>query len=306
MKKWIYYLSLCLSLICLCSCSPQKSSSAANHLTITTTFYPMYFFTKEIAGKQADVIMLNQGNSEIHDYEPSAKDLAQIEKSQLFIYNSQDLETFVPRLLPVLKQDSSVRVIEASQGIRLHTEHEEGKHHNHQHEADPHVWLDPVLAARESRTIYQAICQADPKHKAYYTARFQKLERNLAQLNQRFQQQLTPLKQRHFVTQHAAFYYLAHQYHLEQVPISGIDPELEPSAKELAHIQKFMQVEDIHTIFVEVNANSKVAQSIQKATGAKLSYLSTLESVSSAEQAKGDNYFSLMEENLSHLVQALS
>ena len=55
-------------------------------------------------------------------------------------------------------------------------------------------------------------------------------------------------KQKNFVTQHTAFHYLALDYGLNQVGITGISPEAEPSAARLAELTKYVKENDIKII----------------------------------------------------------
>src|SRR6476660_2149343 len=62
-------------------------SSSNNKILVTTSFYPLYFFTKEITGDLANVVNITPSGVEPHDYEPSTSDIATIEKSNLLILN---------------------------------------------------------------------------------------------------------------------------------------------------------------------------------------------------------------------------
>lgn len=299
-RKIAYYLLLGMfGMLLLTGCQSQGKSnpSKQNSFEITTTFYPMYYFTKEIVQNKASVKMLTPSNTEPHDYEPSAKDISQIEKSHLFIYNADDLETWVPSVKSVIQTDSSVKMIKASQGISLLKDEEHGN--------DPHVWLDPVLAKKEVKTIAKAIIKADPKHQAFYRKNERKLLQRLEQLNKEYRTMTQHAKHKTFVTQHAAFSYLAHQYGLTQEAISGIDPEQEPSPKQLAQIEQKVKKQGIRYIYVEEQASSKVAQTVKNATGATLLPLNTLESLSYKEQKEGQNYFTVMNQNLKSLQKSL-
>ena len=300
MKKYLILCNLLL-LVTLVGCGQTKKT--AKTFNITTSFYPMYYFAKEIVKDKAEVTMITPTNTEPHDYEPSAKAIAKIENSSLFIYNSEAMETWVNSIKKTVTNDSTVTFVKASQGIPLEEEaHSESeKHHDHQHELDPHVWLDPMLAKKEVQTMTKAIIQKDEKNKSYYEKNSQKLQERLDQLNQKFQRKAKQAKNKTFVTQHAAFGYLAKQYGLHQEAIAGIDPEQEPSPKELANIEKLVKKEKIRYIYTEETSSSKVAQTVKNATGATLLTLNTLESVSKQEQKQGKNYFTIMEDNLNQL-----
>ena len=55
-------------------------------------FYPMYDFTKEIVGDEGNVKLLIPAGTEPHDFEPSAKERAEISDADVFVYNSSDME----------------------------------------------------------------------------------------------------------------------------------------------------------------------------------------------------------------------
>lgn len=306
MKKKALLFILLLPLLVGCSAKHDENKK----LTISTSFYPMYYFTKEIVKDKATVTMVTPSNTEPHDYEPSAKVMANISDSSLFIYNSEAMETWVPNLKKTLADNSNVTFVKASKGIQLTEESPNNDVHKNQHEdkehsLDPHVWLNPVLAKKEVQTITSAIIKKDPDNKETYEKNSAVIQKKLDQLNQQFIQATKNAKHKTFVTQHAAFGYLARQYGLKQKSIAGIDPEQEPTPKELAHIESFVKKEKIHYIYTEETASSKVAKTVKEATDTTLLPLNTLESVSEKEQKEGQNYFTIMENNLNNLKKTL-
>lgn len=313
MKKQIKFIILAIATITFAACGKQQvennSNKEAEKLSIVTSFYPMYDFTKNITQDKADVSMLIDGGVEPHDFEPSAKDMAKIQNADVFVYNSNELETWVESVLKNI-DTSKVTVIEASEGITLlegthshdedeedHEEHEE----EHSHVYDPHVWLDPVLAKQEVETISHAIIDHDKSNADYYAKNTADYTKKLNELNEAFSTELKNAQNRKFVTQHTAFSYLAKEYDLEQVAISGISPDQEPTPKELKEIEDFVKSEKIEVIYTESSASPKIAKTISSATGAKLEVLNPLESLSKAEQDTGEDYISTMTKNLEAL-----
>lgn len=71
------------------ACSSTNDAKVSNDkdgkLEIVTTFYPMYDFTKNIVGDEANVDLMVPAGSEPHDYEPSAKDMAKL-MMLMFLY----------------------------------------------------------------------------------------------------------------------------------------------------------------------------------------------------------------------------
>lgn len=294
-----------VSLVILAACGTTKENKSNGKLNVVTTFYPMYDFTQNIVGDNGDVSVLLTGETEPHDYEPSAKDIAKIQDADVFVYNSKEMETWVEAVLDSIDREKTV-VVEASKGIELlDTAEEDHEDHDHAHGVDPHIWLDPVLAQKEVATIRDGVLKADPENKESYQKNSDLFIAQLKELDQQFEAQFKSATQRDFVTQHAAFGYLAARYGLHQVSISGISPDQEPSPAELATIEDFVKEHQVKVIFTEELSSDKIAATIAKATGAELATLNTLEGLSKAQQADGENYISVMETNLAHLSKVI-
>lgn len=295
-------LLMCSLAIAGCSNNESQSNSKDSKLHIATTFYPMYEFTKNITKDKAQVDLLIPANVEPHDWDPSPKDIEKIQKSDLLIYNSPELETWAPDLQ---KSINNVKFVNASKGISLikgSKEEEEGDKGSH---LDPHVWLDPVLAQKEVENITKAIVAKDPEHKAYYEKNSQQYIQQLKQLDHLYRTTLENAPKKEFITQHTAFSYLAKEYGLKQVPISGLTPEQEPSPARLAELKKFAQKHQVKIIYFEEIASPKVAQTLANEVGAKTEVLSPLEGLTKEEQDKGLNYVKIMKRNLDSLKKSL-
>jgi len=70
-------------------------------------------------------------------------------------------------------------------------------------------------------------------------------------LSNEYEDGLANAKEKSFVTQHAAFNYLALDYGLKQVPISGLSPDSEPSASRLAELTEYIKKNKIKYIYFE-------------------------------------------------------
>ena len=229
LKKGSLLIASLAILFIMVGCGNQEATKDSTKLQIVTSFYPMYDFTQNVAGDNAEVSVLMKAGTEPHDYEPSAKDIAKIADSDVFVYNSKEMETWVSSVLTNIDTKKTV-VVDASQGIDLlegnHSDDEtEAEHEGHSHAHDPHIWLDPVLAQKQVDTIKEGIIKADTKNKETYEKNALAYKEKLAALNEKFEMGLKNAENRTFVTQHAAFAYLANRYDLEQVAIAGLSPD---------------------------------------------------------------------------------
>lgn len=311
MKKYLLGVALATGLLLLAACgNTSQDTSKKDELTVVTTFYPMYDFTKEVVGDEGNVKLLIPAGTEPHDFEPSAKEQAEISDADVFVYNSSDMEFFVDSLKDSVDTDKTL-MIEAAKGInRLDTKEEEHEHegetsYSHSHEYDPHVWLDPVLAIKEVQTIASDLGKKYPDKKETFDKNAAAYIKKLETLDQKYNDELKGAANRTFVTQHAAFAYLANQYGLTQAAISGVSPDQEPTPSRLAELKDFVKKENIKVIYFEENASSKVAETLSSETGVKLEVLNPLESLTNEQIKAGENYISVMEKNLDALKESI-
>ena len=111
---------------------------------------------------------------------------------------------------------------------------------------------------------------------------------------------LADCERREIVTSHNAFGYLAERYDLEQVAVTGLTPEAEPTPRRLAEVQRLAEERGVTTIFFEETASPRVAESLAREVGADATVLSPLEGAPET----GD-YLSAMRTNLQSLQTAL-
>jgi len=318
MQKWIKK-SMVVSaglVVLLAGCgdkADKASTGSVTKLNVVTTFYPMYEFSRQVGGEYADVTALIPPGAEPHDWEPSAQDMVKLKEADIFVYNGV-VEGWVDDALSSAANGERI-VVEASKGISLMEglpEEEEGEEHEHEHEheegpiLDPHVWLDPVLAQQEVAAIEAAFEQADPAHKDDYKKNADAYIAKLKALDEAFKADLKDVKRTQFVTQHAAFGYLAKQYGLTQVPIAGLSPEQEPSPDKLADIVKFAKEHQVKTIFFETLVEPKVAQVVANEIGAVTDVLNPLEGLTDEDQKNNLDYIGIMKNNLEALKKALN
>src|SRR5258708_33486523 len=112
-----------------------------------------------------------------------------------------------------------------------------------------------------------------------------------------FRSGLANCKQKDIITSHAAFGYLASTYGLNQVPIAGLSPDQEPSAKQLAEVANFAKQHNVKYIFFEKLVSPKLSETIASEIGAKTLVLDPLEGLTEYDIKSGKGSFSGMQEN---------
>lgn len=287
----------------LTGCHTKKAAEASTQtketsskLKVTTSFYPMFDFASKVGGDKVEITNMTPAGTEPHDWEPSAKDIEQLEKSDVFIYNGADMEHWTDDVLASL-DNKNITVVEASQGISLL---KEGKNY------DPHVWLNPLNAKKEMENIKEALIKADEKNKEYYEKNYKTYAKKFDTLDSEYSTTLSNVKNKNLIASHEAFGYLCEAYGLKQIGIEGLSPDSEPDAAKMKEIIHFAKKNNVKTIFFEELVSPKVSETIAKELGAEATVLDPIEGLSDEQQELGADYFSVMESNLQTLKKSLN
>ncbi|MEW1587054.1 metal ABC transporter substrate-binding protein [Micromonospora vinacea] len=288
-------------------CSTGGAAGAdPQRVDVVAAFYPLQFLAERIGGDAVRVTNLAKPGAEPHDLELNPSQVGEVSDAELIVY----LKGFQPAVDDAVAQNGGDRafdvtsvqpLLDASAGGHDH-EGEEG-HAEESGGKDPHVWLDPTRLAGIGDQLAQRLGKADPDHAADYTARAATLRGDLTTLDGEFKNGLATCQRREIVTSHAAFGYLADRYQLDQVGITGLSPDVEPSPQRLAHVIEEAKEHQATTIFFETLVSPKVAETIAGQVGAKTAVLDPIEGL--AAGSNGD-YLSVMRTNLRTLQTALS
>ncbi len=279
--------------------SVNMATDSSGKFLVTASFYPLYFFASEIGADKANVINITPTGAEPHDYEPTARDIVNIEKSKLLILVGDSLETWGKKEREILDQ-TKTEIVVAGEGLSTQTVVEDGKT-----VIDPHMWLSPPLAIQMVNKITSSYIKIDPENKDYYLSNSEVLKTKLSQLDADYKQGLSTCGKYDIVTSHAAFGYLASTYNLNQVAISGLSPDAEPSGKQLANITNFARKNNVKIIFFESLVSPKLSKTISSEIGARSLVLDPIEGLTPESISQGKNYFSVMQQNLTNLKIAL-
>ncbi|HUF01759.1 MAG TPA: metal ABC transporter substrate-binding protein [Gaiellaceae bacterium] len=267
---------------------------------VIAAFYPLAFAAERIA-PGADVTNLTPAGAEPHDLELSARDVEAIGEADLVLYLGAG---FMPALEDATRgRENGLDLLE---GLDLregadahgHEGEEEEKAAGEEEEADldPHVWLDPMRYAALVRELEDAL--GEPGAADVLVAELEALDTEL-------REGLERCERRQIVTSHAAFGYLADAYELEQIPLTGLSPEVEPSARAIEELVDEVREGRATTVFFETLVSPKLAETVAREAGVRTAVLNPLEGLTAEEIERGEDYFSVMRDNLAVLREAL-
>ncbi len=294
MKRIFAFFSLLFISVMLTGCSSENTAS--DKPQIYTSFYAIYDFTTEITGDTADVYNMVPTGTEPHDWEPTVQDMAKLNNADIVFYNGLNMENWVDKVKDSLS-DSDVRFICLSDGISTGSEM-----------SDPHIWLDPNNVKIICENIYNALCEIDPDNKALYEANYSNYIVQLNSLDKTYNDTISSFSEdnRSIVVSHEAYSYLCSAYGLTQMPIDGISADSEPSPEKMMQLINYINDNNIKYIFYEELVSPKTAQTLASETGASLLPLNPFEGLTDEEIANGENYISVMLDNLENIKTALA
>lgn len=259
---------------------------------IYTSFYAIYDFTKEIAGDNVDVHNMVPAGTEPHDWEPTVQDMAKLNNADAVFYNGLNMESWIDKVQNSLDASKFVCL---SDGVNVSDT-----------ASDPHIWLNPQNVKIMCEKIYTTLSEIDPDNKATYEENYNNYVAKLDKLDNDFKTTIEPLPNKNIVVSHQAYSYLCNAYGLEQVAIDGISADSEPSPDKMMSLINFVKTNNVKYIFYEELVSQKTAETLSSETGAKLLPLNPFEGLTDDEIANGDNYISVMYENLENIKTALS
>ena len=248
---------------------------------VVAAFYPLAFAALQVGGSRVSVRNLTPAGAEPHDLEVSPRDVQAVRSADLVLLLGHG---FQPQLERAAGDGSRVVRLLDTPGLRLLSD------------GDPHVWLDPLryaLIVRRTGTALHAPGGA------------RRLVVRLHTLDRAFRHGLAHCARHELVTSHEAFSYLAQRYGLRQIAITGLSPEAEPEPRKLARVVDLVRRTHATTVFFETLVSPRVAETVARETGASTAVLDPIEGLTSSEEDRGADYFSLMRSNLAHLRTAL-
>jgi len=268
------------------SCSNKETQPQNKKLNIAVSSYVPYTFAKSILGDLANLTLLVPPGAEPHAFEPSSKNILEVNKAQIFFYVSNTLEPWALKIDP--KGESLVKNLPQILP------------------QDPHVWMNFDNAQKIAQNLEGYIVKKYPDLESEIKKNYTALSNEIQGLKKLYSKVLPTCKKRTiYHIGHLAFGYVAADFNLSFKALFSADMDQEPSAKEIALLVKSIKESGAKYIFSEEQLNPALANTIAKETGAQILMLNTVEGISKEDFEKGKTYQDLMRDNLQNLIIGL-
>lgn len=318
-------------------CSRLNDNTSSDKISVVTTIFPPYDFTRQIAGEHVELMMLLPPGSESHSYEPTPQDIITIQNCDVFVYGGGESDAWVEEVLESMDtgkmeiitlmdcvETVEEEIVEGMEDDHDHdhdheddhdrdTDHEDDHGHEDDYEGegsrelDEHVWTSPKNAGLIVQKISDTLSAIDSENASVYAQNTAAYLEQINELDVLFREIADNSVRRTLVFgDRFPFRYLADAYDLEYfAAFPGCSTETEASASTVAFLIDKIKAEDIPVVFHVELSNQRMANVISESTGAKVLLLHACHNVSKAEFESGATYLELMNRNAENLQEAL-
>ncbi|HHF7093538.1 TPA: metal ABC transporter substrate-binding protein [Haemophilus influenzae] len=264
---------------------------------VVTTFTVIQDIAQNVAGDAATVESITKPGAEIHEYEPTPKDIVKAQSADLILWNGLNLERWFERFFQNVKDKPAVVVTEGIQPLSIY----EGPYKD---APNPHAWMSTSNALIYIENIKNALVKYDPQNAAVYEKNAADYAQKIKQLDEPLRAKLAqiPEAQRWLVTSEGAFSYLAKDYNLKEGYLWPINAEQQGSPQQVRKVIDLVRKNNIPVVFSESTISAKPAQQVAKESGAKYGGVLYVDSLS-AKNGPVPTYIDLLNVTVSTIVK---
>ncbi|MBS4798095.1 MAG: metal ABC transporter substrate-binding protein [Haemophilus parainfluenzae] len=245
---------------------------------VVTTFTVIQDIAQNVAGDAATVESITKPGAEIHEYEPTPKDIVKAQSADLILWNGLNLERWFERFFQNIKDKPAVVVTEGITPLSIY----EGPYKD---APNPHAWMSPSNALIYVENIKNALVKYDPQNADTYQKNAAAYAEKIKQLDKPLREKLAqiPADQRWLVTSEGAFSYLAKDYDLKEGYLWPINAEQQGTPQQVRKLIDLVKKNHIPVVFSESTVSAKPAQQVAKESGAKYGGVLYVDSLSAAD-----------------------
>lgn len=288
-----------------------SSARASESPQVVVSIKPIHALVSGVMDGVAEPQLLVKGGGSPHGYVLRPSEAKALAAADLIVWVGPQLESFLARPLATLGRHASQlqliseleeRLLPAREGGSWDNHEADSHHHHDEHEYNPHVWLDPLLAQSIVEHTAAALIRLDPDRGSVYAANSERVRARLQDLHLQLQQTLAPVSQVPYVVFHDAYPYFEARYGLNAVGSISVDPERRPGVRRILEIREKLNALQARCVFSEPQFEPRLVATIIEGTGARTGILDPL----GIDLEPGfDSYFQLLQRLADNLVAGL-
>ena len=297
MKKLLLAMAIILSINSHATLLESKSS--APKLKIVTTFTIFADIAQQIAGDKANVVSVTKAGAEIHNYQPTPKDILKTQGADLILWHGMNLELWFDKFYQNIKDVPKAVLTKGITPLSINGGEYAGK-------PNPHAWMSASNAIIYIENIRSALTKIDPVNASYYQQNAKRYGEEVRAVALPYKQQILalPKNQRWLVSSEGAFSYLARDLGLKELFIWPINADSQGSPQQMRHVIDQVNKHQISAVFSESTVSDKPARQIARETNSHYAGILYVDSLSKSD-GPVPNYLALLKVTMSTIVKGL-
>jgi len=295
------------------------ATALSEKVPIIASIFPVADMVQQVGSPYVDVTFIIPAGASPHTFEPKPSQIKKIAAARVFFTIGAGLEIWAEKFTAAAGKD--LMTVTLSDGITLIGSTESAHAHEDDHDApsvreptepghaadnaamaNPHIWLDPVIARSMVARIVAILCSVDGVHADHYRRQGEIYLNSLTALDREIRSAVSGFTLKKYVAFHAAWDYFAMRYGLVPAGVIESAPGRNPTPKRIRQIIADIKKYHIRAVFAEPQLNPKVAEVIAKEAGVRVLLLDPMGAPALTGRS---SYLELMRYNLDVLKEAM-
>ena len=272
---------LLTGLCCLLASLSATPVRADANIKVVVSIKPLHALVLSVMHGVASPELLLDSNQSPHHASLRPSDMRTLSNADLVFWAGPQLETFLPRVLHNLKQDTSIVALLDNPHLKLLPQRDQHAHAKQAAEhtpdlatADPHIWLSTRNADLMVDHIAQELIKRDPSHTAEYTRNTKHMHQQIEKIRKQISDKLKTSKK--FISYHDAYQYFEDEFGLHNAGIVAQGDELQPSAQHIRELKQLMQQQAIGCVVYDAPRRPAMVSTLLSGTDARAVELDAL------------------------------
>jgi manganese/iron transport system substrate-binding protein len=289
-----------LTAITLLVTSTVAGAQAADKFKAVTTFTVIADMAKNVAGDSAEVVSITKPGAEIHNYQPTPKDIIKAQDADLVIWNGLNLELWFEQFFENLRDVPSVVVSDGIEPMGISTGPYSGK-------PNPHAWMSPSDAKIYVDNIANAFAEHDPDNADSYMQNAEAYKAEIDSIIMPIREKLNaiPENERWLVTSEGAFSYLARDFGMKELYLWPINADQQGTPQQVRQVIDLVREHNIRAVFSESTVPDAPAKQVERETNAKYGGVLYVDSLTD-ENGKVPTYLDLLRLTANTIAEGLT
>ncbi|MGF9692282.1 metal ABC transporter substrate-binding protein [Rhizobium sp. 0TCS1.26] len=273
---------------------------AAEKPKVVTTFTILADMAKNVAGDTAEVESITKAGAEIHNYQPTPRDILRGRNANLVLRNGLNLEQWFDKFLANLGDVPSITISDGVEPMAIAGGAYQGR-------PNPHAWMSPENALIYVENIRKGLAMVDPQHADAYAANAKAYSDKIRAAVSPMRDALAALPEdrRWLVTSEGAFSYLARDFGLKELYLWPVNADSQGAPQQVKGVIDAIRANRIGVIFSESTVSADPAKQVARETGAQYGGVLYVDSLSDPD-GPVPTYLDLLSVTTGTIVKGLS